>query len=179
MINSAVNRATKGIIPKAVENLSSTTSMVLINALCFNSKWKTKFDMKTRSPDDVWKIANPKFAFDSIAMNYMVIKSINLPVAILPTFKMVRIPYQDEYSMVICLPHEIKPIEITEEEFMTGINSMSSTNIRLIMPKFEFSSHIDLVPVLKSLGMNLIFSENAECPNEEFQYYVSGFGTRR
>ncbi|KAH0795204.1 serpin family protein [Histomonas meleagridis] len=171
MINSAAKRATGGVIPKVVDNLRSDTSMVLINAIYFNSKWKTKFDMKAQSPNDIWKFTYD----DSIPMRYMVINSINLPVANLPTFKMVCIPYQDDYSMVICLPYKITPPEITEEEFMNGINSMSNTKIRLIMPKFELSSDIDLIPVMKSLGMNLIFSENAECPNEEFQYYVTGF----
>ncbi|KAH0794413.1 serpin family protein [Histomonas meleagridis] len=171
MINSAAKRATKGVIPEVVDNLSISTSMVLINAIYFNSKWKTKFDMKAQSPNDIWQFTND----DSIPMRYMVIDSINLPVAFLPSFQMVRIPYQDDYSMVICLPYKITPQEITEEEFMNGINSMSNIKVRLIMPKFQFSSDINLIPVMNSLGMKLIFSEIAECPNEEFKYYVTGF----
>ena len=79
----------------------------------------------------------------------------------LKTMKAVALPYkfQDEripYELVLVDSEE----ELTEETLQNILSNMHLEKCKVIFPEFSIKNKYDLIPIMKCLGLNTIFSKN-------------------
>ncbi|XP_028631476.1 serpin B4-like isoform X3 [Grammomys surdaster] len=137
-INSWMERQTngkiKGLFPAG--SLSSSTILVLVNAMYFKGQWNHKFDEKNTTEEKFW---------------------LNEDVQA----KIVELPYiGKELSMLILLPVEIDGLkkleeQLTADKFLewTSPENMHMIEMYLSLPRFKLEEKYDLPGPLEHMGM--------------------------
>ncbi|AUV58195.1 serpin [Bandra megavirus] len=164
-INHYVENKTNGLIKDIIspKNINNDTIMILVNTVYFKSKWKYGFDVnktfreKFGSEKKIVDLMNNQNYF-----NYYENKS----------FQIIEIPYQNEnFVLGIILPKIVPdndtidytinnvPI-ITAQEVNELINNLSLEKVNIYIPKFTDKKKLNLVPILKKMGLVKIFDTN-------------------
>lgn len=159
-VEKETNNKIKNLIRKGV--LSSTTRLVLTNAIYFKGNWAKQFEMD-KTKDAPFTLANGRKV--DVAMmnqtgqfNYMETES----------FQALELPYvDDELSMIILLPKEFDGLDefektLTAENLSKWLGKLRNRKVITSVPKFKMTSQFALASVLKSMGMIDAFSPNAD-----------------
>jgi len=165
-IEDKTNGRIKDIIPQG--SLNNSTRLVLTNAVYFKGQWRAEFS-KSATQNDTFILLDgstkqipfmhqPEWYFDYMKSdNY---QAINLPYR----------PFdEDKTSMLIIVPKNGKFENVLNN--ITSIyqetnDNISSTNINLKMPRFEFTTEVyQLNKYLIALGMSHAFLDIADFSN--------------
>ncbi|XP_013795699.1 heterochromatin-associated protein MENT-like [Apteryx mantelli] len=171
-INTWVEKQTEGKIKNLVNSrdVTSSTMLVLINAIYFKAEWEEKFQAENT---DLQPFRLSKNKTKPVKMMFM---RHTFPILIMETmsFKMIELPYlKRELSMFILLPDDIKDSttgleqlerELTYEKLSEWSDSkkMTETVVDLYLPKFKVEEKYDLRDTLSNMGMKSAFSSNAD-----------------
>lgn len=160
-INGWVSDKTHGKIKSILDGPDQDLVMALINALYFKGKWAFDFKSKT-DKEDFTAISGSKSKVDMMKAEE------KLAYSEYDGFRMVRLPYGNgAFSMDVVLPGKDEDFGKAVARFnaatLQGLDgSMGYALVNLKLPKFTFSYDTDLVDVLKSLGMKVPFTVNAD-----------------
>lgn len=184
-INSWISNSTNGTIPELLPPLSitSSTRMVLVSTLYFNGAWELPFPIEnTRNVSDFF--ANfSTIPSSKVSMMSMNEKSVLYGEHIIPdefrassnaTIQSVTLLYQGgEFGMIFILPPENSEQSMTfVEEYLFQENGNFSI-LQLLkeqqlqqldtieIPRFTFSYTSEMKPVLEKIGMEQMFTEQA------------------
>ncbi|NWS57793.1 SPB10 protein, partial [Chunga burmeisteri] len=171
-INAWVEKQTEGKIENLLktQDVTSTTRLVLVNAIYFKAEWEEKF---RASNTNLQPFRLSKNKTKPVKMMYM---RHTFPVLIMETmnFKMIELPYTEhELSMFILLPDVIKDSttgleqlerELTYEKLSKWTDSKTKTKtlVDLFLPKFRMEDRYDISDNLNSMGMRSAFRSNAD-----------------
>ncbi|KAL7644903.1 UNVERIFIED_CONTAM: hypothetical protein RMT77_004720 [Armadillidium vulgare] len=165
-INSWVSKTTEGKINVVIsEALRKDTKLIAVNTVFFNGSWEYPFYHKYTKDGLFWtgkeNITIPMM--ETIAEAHY-FNDTQLK------FEIISLPYKgNRFSMIILKPNckkdldHFKKIEsiLETNDLRTIIKKMNSTKIHVIMPKMKIDSEIQLRDNLKLLGINKIFSTDA------------------
>lgn len=162
-INDWVSDKTHGKIDKILDQLDAQTAMILLNALYFNCLWEVEFD-----PDDTYTA--PFFPADQpvIQTEMMTLKS-TVQASFSDDFGAVELPYKNEkFSMYLFLPSPDLTVDDLVEQldgdrwkaWLEGFSEQEDFTIT--MPKFKFEYKRSLANDLKSMGLEIAFTWEAD-----------------
>ncbi|KFQ53182.1 PREDICTED: heterochromatin-associated protein MENT-like [Nestor notabilis] len=171
-INTWVEKQTEGKIKNLLgpREVSSSTKLILVNAVYFKAEWEVKFQ-EGNTVLQPFRLSKNK----TKPVKMMCMRN-TFPVLIMETlnFKIIELPYvKHELSMFILLPDDIKDTttgleqlerELTYEKLSewTDSKKMTETLVDLYIPKFTLEERYELNDNLKSMGMRSAFSSNAD-----------------
>jgi len=165
-INGWVNEKTNGKIEDIVDPpLSRDDIMYLINAVYFKALWTLPFDT-LNSTKSMFYLAGGGTV--ECGMMHLID---TLPILTTDNFVAVRLPYGDEgFRATFMLPDEDYSVEelvasMTEENWATWSGSFTDQAVELGLPRFKFPYEISMKDVLKSMGMEVAFSQAADFSN--------------
>lgn len=158
-INSWVENQTNGKIKNLIPmgSLSSSTVLVLVNAVYFKGQWNHKFDEKRTTEDKFWLNKNTSKPVQMMRQknefNFIFLEDVQT--------KMVEIPYKGkELSMFILLPMEVDGLKKLEEQLTadkllewTRAENMNMIDLYLSLPRFKVEEKYELPDPLKHMGM--------------------------
>jgi serpin B len=162
-VESKTNNKIKDLLK--ADSLDADTRMVLINAIYFKGAWVYQFDKRGTLPM-LFNLSEN----DSVETDFMFLRK-RLPFAKLSEFNasVLELPYKNsDISMMIILPDSINGLSELEAKIsnldLTHLSSRLSTRHQVVVriPKFKIETEIDLQNPLTALGMERIFSNNAE-----------------
>lgn len=157
-INKWCSDKTDGKIPQMLTRLDPELRLMLINALLFKAPWHITWEVKQGRP------------FQGLAgkvqKDYLYAKNM-LSYGEYDDYEYVAIPYGNgAYEMDIVLPKEGKSVRdvLPEVEYDAFQYAYPGTEVELYLPKWstDFSTEDSLIPILKSMGMTLPFSDFAD-----------------
>ena len=157
-INGWCNEKTGGLIPEIIESIPDDACLYALNSIYFKGDWANKFEKSDTRKSEFKN-------FDGTASQAWMMQMEDLfDYSSNDLFSAVRLPYGNgSYSMYILLPHEgenisdmIKALDFTSWE--NEKNSMRSRRVDLKIPSFETETDINLIDVMKSLGMERAFN---------------------
>jgi serpin B len=164
LINQWASDHTAGKIPAIVERpIRDGTVLFLINAVYFKGEWTKTFDPAASAPK-VFHLADgkpvlPVFMKQKGRFNYLDTHE----------FRAVRIPYgaKGRVGFYIVLPAEAKAGDgglpkLTAALWTKWKGSFESREGTVEFPKFRTGSELDLIPVLRGLGMKKAFATDAD-----------------
>lgn len=163
-INDWCNEKTHGRIPDALDKLSPSDVMELINAIYFKGEWVTEFNTRYTQKADFLMLDESTIQVDMMRnttrFNYAeddLCQMVELP------FKSSYSAGQDEYVLQIVLPKDGINVRELDEKLADGYNlpDMSFCKVKLALPKFEINYTADLIPTLQNMGMKLPFTSAA------------------
>ncbi|GBP95519.1 Serine protease inhibitor 42Dd [Eumeta japonica] len=164
IINSWVSNKTRGYIPSIIEpvHINPSAKILLMNAMFFKSSWLKAFNpLLTKSSCFYTKSGCVNVATMEVQteMNYAFVDNLRAHA--------VELPYEGgKYSMVILVPQERGGCAslIRDLPYMSLpqiIKLMEPTDMELYLPRFKVDYSVDLVPILKNMGIRTIFSSSA------------------
>jgi len=162
IINGWIAAKTHDRISDVIDQIRADVAMYLINAIYFNGTWTYKFD-QSKTQDDLFSSGDGKtMTVDMMRQsnNYQYFSSDQIQV--------VDLPYGDgKYSMTIVLPASGYSLgdlirSLNPEQWNTIIHSLHEQEGTLYLPRFEVSYKTILNSALRSLGMGIAFSDNAD-----------------
>ncbi|KAF6205476.1 hypothetical protein GE061_019649 [Apolygus lucorum] len=165
-INAWTKTVTRGHIKHLLSEIDSreSTVLLLVNALYFKGLWQNQFPLN-QTKDDTFFIdgVTPiKVPFMNAVHNLDYVESGDLKSSV------VRLPYQgDKFAMYIMLPFEKTGLlslvkEMTAEKVRKAVSEMQPISVQMKLPRFDFEFSASLAPVLRELGLNDMFSPNAD-----------------
>jgi serpin B len=149
----------KNIIPQGA--LTPDTRLVLTNAIYFNAAWASPFQEEATQPQTFTALDGSQN--ETLMMqqtgHYAYVNSDGLIT--------VEIPYVgNQLSMLLMMPplDEFQAFEasLDEDRLDQLLGGLEPTNIRLMLPVFEFESEFSLAQYLAALGMPVAFSDEAD-----------------
>lgn len=168
-INGWVESRTNKLISQIVspDALNENTRLVLINAIHFKGEWSVKFkESETRSEDFFLDNENKlKVAMMNATNKYFFVDLPELDA------KALRLSYRDtDLFMLIVLPNQNAGLKQLETKLQTislaDITSqLSFRKVIVKLPKFKAEFEQELTPVLREMGINRIFTGQAEFGN--------------
>lgn len=151
-INSWVTQKTNGMITDAPFDKNS--SIVIINTLYFNDKWKYPFE-KFNTKQEQFFITKKNFDFIYIPMMFQKLEALYYDD---DTYSSISLPYVGPFAMIITI--DSRGYFLTNGQLSNLITKMRKRNVNVKIPKFTCENEMDLVPVLKQVNMGNIFTPN-------------------
>jgi serpin B len=152
-INTWVEEETQGKIKDLIakEILTDMTRLVLANAIYFKGEWTEPFLNGTRDA--------PFSRLDGSQVEVPTMsRRAETSYAEVDSVQAIDLPYKGErISMLVLLPTEgqFEAFESrTDGEFLRSVlNALQKQDVKLYLPKFDFSAEFKLAPTLKAMGM--------------------------
>jgi serpin B len=163
-INQWVSEKTVQKIPELFKtgSIDTATLAVLANAVYLKAAWADRFEQSEDLPFY-------KFGQDNQAQTVpFVVQERRYSYAENDKVKVVEIPYEGVSSMsfYIFLPKQRAGLQaaedINKEQLKSLFSSFSEKKVTLKFPKFTFRTSIDLKNVLQQIGVNKIFTNDAD-----------------
>ncbi|MEE1278956.1 MAG: serpin family protein [Acutalibacteraceae bacterium] len=159
-INAWVSKNTDGMIDKMIDEISPSTLMFLINAICFDAEWETKYE-----PED---ISDGKFTslYGKIQDVEFMSSQESLYLDDGSATGFIKNYAGGKYSFAALLPNEnvdlSKYIGTLKDTLKDTIKNAENSSVSAYIPKFTFDYGIRLNEVLAALGMEKAFSVQAD-----------------
>lgn len=153
-INNWSAEKTHGLIPKLFDALDPGAAAYLMNALYFKAAWKEPFE-KTQPNIEFYKEDGPL-----CCLVKMMCQTNYFTYAESDAIQKLSLPYKSEaYRMDVVLPREGHTVAETIE--LLGTDEWHSldfgaqkTRVEVTFPSFTVAAHIEILSILKALGMN-------------------------
>uniref|UniRef100_A0A1B6GHB0 Serpin domain-containing protein n=1 Tax=Cuerna arida TaxID=1464854 RepID=A0A1B6GHB0_9HEMI len=144
--------------------LSSDTRLVLVNAIHFKANWSKQFQEKDtkEQPFHISKTKNVPVQMMNIKKKFGFVHDEELGAKIL------ELEYEgNQFRMLVILPDEIDGLATLEAKLETvnlsdKIKYMQHPTVTVALPKFKMEETMDLNDILKSMGVETMFSQKAD-----------------
>ncbi|XP_034484605.1 serine protease inhibitor 88Ea [Drosophila innubila] len=173
-INSWIANVTHDQIKDMIASgdIDSSTQLVLANAAYFKGQWSSRFSAE--------KTKQMPFHTSSDKVSFVPMMSQKGTFLLHPDERLgahvLQLPYRTSFneddedsdiSMVIILPpfrndaleHVLS--KLNSETLAAALREASPREIEVMLPKFEFEQRLELVPILREMGVNKIFDHDA------------------
>ncbi|KAH9359844.1 hypothetical protein HPB48_002443 [Haemaphysalis longicornis] len=164
-VNEWAHAKTRGTISQLLDGeLQANTAVLLLSAAYFKGVWLTKF-----KADQTKELPFYNYGRDEVRVPTMWLQR-GLRYAALEGLKAaaVEVPYAErQFSMIILLPDDKEGLPALESELGVDvideiIDGFAYLNVELWFPKFSFSSNHDLLPALREMGLQNVFTDDAD-----------------
>jgi len=164
-INNWCAKKTNNLITKPLNEIPSDAVMYLVNAIYFKGIWRKHFETKNTKESD--------FSNESgnvVKVNMMYQKD-TFAYAADNYAQYLDMPYGNKaFSMTVILPVNGKTTAdvlnyLTPDILNTRLETMSTKEVEVYMPRFKTQNKFLLNDPLKNMGMNLAFSGMADFTN--------------
>lgn len=161
-INTWVDQATGGKIKKLIDRLDKQAMLVVSNAIYFKGSWRQPFDPRQTQSGD----------FQQADCNIVQVPMMHLDVDKAPYredehFQAIELAYgAGRYRMVLVLPKDkldataMKKLENAQHSWLQG-QGFTPGKGKLSMPRFEMRQQVELLDVLKLLGLEKTLNDPA------------------
>ena len=178
-INDWVSQKTKGLFSKAVSenDVNKKTQLALTTAIYFKGRWTHPFNPVMTKNDWFWltqknKISVPMMQNSFIQGGYTEDDDAQV----------LELHYdKSDLAMVFILPKKrisMSTLEskLTENKFAQYLSGLKKQKVEVTMPRFKITQELDLIPLLKKLGVITIWNhEKADLNNicSQERLYIS------
>lgn len=179
-MNQWVDQHTDGMIPQFKEQVDQDTVLSILNAVYFEGKWESPFKGEDTLPDATFINGNGEAEKD---IPMMCQEQVKLRYIETDTVRGVELPYKNStVVMDVLLPRNGEGVELYHQmsvEEQTALwasfdEAQEEEITELRLPAFTMDITVENMPeILKELGMNSAFSENADLDKIGKDVYVS------
>ncbi|XP_069676920.1 serine protease inhibitor 42Dd-like [Periplaneta americana] len=166
IINSWVAEYTHQRIPDIIPShlLTSSTTLLLLNAVFFSAKWEYPFIQQNTTQNAFYTLGGgiksvPTMSFSQRPLRADQCSSVNV--------KFVHLPFNDsEFSMLLVVPDERYGLNnvvnnLPGEKLLSFIKFSGFREVNLELPKFKFENTSELKETLQGMELENIFTDSA------------------
>lgn len=163
-INDWVSDNTNGKIEEIINAIDPAVMMILINAIYFNCIWETEFDPKDTDEAPFYTESGEVYGQVEMMNLESTFNAVRTD-----DFSAVELPYKNgKFSMYLFLPAEGTPVDglvaqLDGETWNEWLGMFTETeDFTIEMPKFKFAYQRSLADDLKSMGLEIAFTTEAD-----------------
>ncbi|KAJ1168374.1 hypothetical protein NDU88_000300 [Pleurodeles waltl] len=166
MVNNWVAQHTNNRIKKLLDDVPPNVKLLLLNAIFFQGKWKTKFNANETMKQTFWKVSKRVQMMNSKKYPLVAVSDALLKA------RVGRFPLSDDMSMLIILP-QLGHLPLTEMEdkltsdvlqAILGKLSRSQVHPHMVsLPKLKVDSAQDLVALFRNVGLSDLMESSNLC----------------
>lgn len=162
-LNSWCDKNTDGMIPKLLDEINPSLSLMLLNALYFKAPWMEQFnEAMTKEKTFFGMKSNSKVPMMSQKKHFNYAEYEGCQIVVLPYNIEGR-----QIAMIVMLPSENINLNstfdrMTPEMYREVKKDMTREEIVLSLPKFKANSFLALNNALKALGIRSAYSSSAD-----------------
>uniref|UniRef100_A0A0A1XL05 Serpin B9 n=1 Tax=Zeugodacus cucurbitae TaxID=28588 RepID=A0A0A1XL05_ZEUCU len=171
-INNWISNVTKNEIQDMLKTgeVDAQTKLVLANAAYFKGQWSNKFDPKD-TKKDIFYTSERKHSFVDMmhkrgTYNLALDENLGAYVLEMPYITSNDNEKESEISMVIILPpfHNLDGVlaKLTPDSLDDALKEGMAREVDVSLPKFAFEQNLELVPILRGLGIDSLFEEDCD-----------------
>ena len=151
-INGWAEEATRGRITKVLERLDPATRLAIANAVYLKASWPVPFDDPR---DGEFKVGGETVTVPTISKNE------TFGYATGSGWRSVTLPYfGDRLAMRLILPTgDRTPADLMTAKTLAAAATTKPTDVVLTMPTWDFGADLDLVAMLRKLGLTDVFDD--------------------
>jgi serpin B len=160
IINKWVEAKTNNKIKDLIPGPISDPVLAITNAIYFKGTWITQFDEDNTHDQNFWlndadNVKVPMMNLDVTSFNYTDTDNLQI----------IELPYEgNKISMLIILPNDKNGISsldgsLTLEKLNAWRDDLNPTDVIVQIPKFKLDASYNLIPFMKSLGMEKPFGD--------------------
>lgn len=160
-IDKWVSDKTHQMITRLDTELSDDASMVVLDAIYMNGKWKNPFDPEL-TEQSIFHNSNGTVA--DVDMMYQEIEEADYGET--NECQVISLPYKGSgYSMVVVLPKKNGCIEnvMVNTDWLEA--ETTESDVQLYMPRFDFDNTLSFIDVLTKLGLKDMFESEHSFPD--------------
>ncbi len=160
-INGWVNTQTKGKIPTIIDQITPDNVMFLINAIYFKGSWRARFD-------PTLTIDAPFHSVKGDEPARLMHRQGKMSYGETATYQAVDLAYGDSaFTMTVVLPKAGTSVEtlaasLDAPAWQVLTSGFRTAEVDLFLPKVKMSWLRELIPDMKTLGMNVPFTDQAD-----------------
>ncbi len=157
-LNAWIFEKTDGRIDSALERIDPNTMMYLINALTFESEWKTPYD-EFSVREDVFHAENGDIIAQMMSSEESVYLDDGKAIGFMKPYK------NEQYSFVALLPNgDIGEYisTLSADSLLNTVKNASENTVFATMPKLELTYSALLKDTLSAMGMPDAFTDSAD-----------------
>jgi serpin B len=154
-INAWADEQTAGRIKKMFDRLDPATRLVIANAVYLKADRQNAFAEESPEQNAAFTRAD-----GSTVRTKLMRQSADLRYASGPGWQAVELPYaRSQLAMWVLLPARgSSPAALLTPETLSRVaTGLSTANVSLLLPGWDFATDLDLKPPLKRLGLNALF----------------------
>ncbi|RJQ80569.1 serpin family protein [Pseudonocardiaceae bacterium YIM PH 21723] len=149
LINADIARTTRDLIPKLLDSVHPATMAMLVNALYLKVGWRHRFPKTTQA---VFHAPGGDREVPTMVLTETV------GYARRDRWQVVELPAAGDVVATILLPDG----ELDESAVDEALLEVDRQEIELRLPRLSVSSRFELIPALRALGVDELFTENAD-----------------
>ena len=156
-INDWISEATSGAIDSVIDNLDAKDLLIIINTIYFKDKWTKQFKPHKNKTLPFYQSSEVNFPllFMKQQSKFRYLKTGGFNLIALKTRR-------TKASFVACIPDKedlFDPITDFRVEFLDQLlSNKKEVVVDLELPKFKFDQSLNLIEILKGLGVKKVFS---------------------
>jgi len=175
IINGWCSDKTHGKIEEVIQEIHPLTVMFLINAIYFKAAWTTQFE-EDQTIDAPFTLSD---------QTQVTCKMMRLETDILylenEDFQAVTLPYGNgRFRMSLFLPKEGKKADdiagkMNDQNWSQWMATFEETTMQLHLPRFKFEFGMKLNDILKAMGMEIAFTDQADFSliSKDYNLFIS------
>ncbi|HZC25819.1 MAG TPA: serpin family protein [Actinopolymorphaceae bacterium] len=160
VINDWVRTQTAGRITKLFDQINRDIALVLANAVYLKADWATPFEESDTKDESFTK------SDGSSVRTKMMSRVGTFPYAEGDGWQAAELPYAGgELAMWVLVPAKggAAPPSLLAPDTMGAVSTgLRQGRARIVMPRWDFATKLDLLPALERLGMTVPFSDDAD-----------------
>ncbi|XP_053968445.1 serine protease inhibitor 88Ea [Anastrepha ludens] len=171
-INNWIGNVTQNEIPDMLNpgDVDSQTQLVLANAAYFKGQWSRKFDPKDTTKD-IFYTSESKHSFVDMmhkrgTYNLALDEYLGAYVLEMPYVTSNDNEKESDISMIIILPpfHNLDGVlaKLTPNSLDDALKEGMAREVDVALPKFAFEQNLELVPILREIGIRSLFEKEAD-----------------
>lgn len=171
-INNWISNVTRNEITDMLKmgEVDAQTKLVLANAAYFKGQWSNKFDPKDTKKDIFYTSESKQSFVDMMhkrgTYNLALDENLGAYVLEMPYVTSNDNEKESDISMVIILPpfHNLDGVlaKLTPDTLDDALKEGMAREVDVSLPKFAFEQNLELVPVLRDIGINSLFAEDCD-----------------
>ncbi|GBN20088.1 putative serpin-like protein TK1782 [Araneus ventricosus] len=179
LVNEWVKMKTSSMIPKSLDSLDPEAVLIILNAVYFKGLWLDPFKQQYTYLQDFYNKGGKNNCPREVDMMHI---TETFPYTKQESYKALELPYKGrDISMLILLPDSEDGLSELENSLSSTFikdvkQSMSSTEVRVALPRFQLEYSKSLKEAFQSLGLNRVFRSGAHLNgiNDSDELFLSG-----
>lgn len=156
LINNWCKKETQNLITNILDRIEPDTEMILTNALYFNADWENPFDESAVREEDFTNLDNSVVTVEMMNGEESTYYENENAIGFSKDYA------DGNYTFIAILPKDEGDFNLSDLDIESFLASESSETVYFKLPKFTTESSVELQDILKALGVERAFSEDAE-----------------